>query len=156
MYLTFGFLYTSVTTNICTFLILALCRQNCTFFKNDRKHSHFVHLGYCHYVTKYLISDMMNYNYLRVLRNRVRRIGKHSPGFSVFRTRVRFCPDADRAVCRVPIQSTIQLVSVMPDRLSTSSEDSVLQMESNNANLIELLRQFSPSGYIIPCRNKDL
>ena len=29
----------------------------------------------------------------------------------------------------------------MPDRLSTRSEDSVLQMESNNVNLIELLRQ---------------
>ena len=110
MYLTFGFLYTSVTTNICTFLILALCRQNCTFFKNDRKHSHFVHLGYCHYVTKYLISDMMNYNYLRVLRNRVRRIGKHSPGFSVFRTRVRFSPDADRAVpCSDPEHNTISI-----------------------------------------------
>ena len=30
----------------------------------------------------------------------------------------------------------------MPDRLSTRAEDSVLQMESNNVSLIELLRQF--------------
>ena len=42
----------------------------------------------------------------------------------------------------------------MPDRLLTKSEDSVLQMESNNVNLIELLRQFSPSGDISPRRNK--
>ena len=44
--------------------------------------------------------------------------------------------------------SSWQLVQAMPDRLSTMSEDSVLQMESNNINLIELLRQFSPSGDI--------
>ena len=35
----------------------------------------------------------------------------------------------------------------MPDRLSTRSDDSVLQPESNSINLVELLRQFSPRGY---------
>ena len=29
-------------------------------------------------------------------------------------------------------------------------------MESNNVDLIELLRQFSPSGYITPRRNDDI
>ena len=41
-------------------------------------------VGYCHYVIKYLMRDMMNYYSLRVFRSRNRRIGKHSPGFSVF------------------------------------------------------------------------
>ena len=36
----------------------------------------------------------------------------------------------------------------MTDRLSTRSEGSVLQMESNNVNLIELLHQFSPSDIL--------
>ncbi len=44
----------------------------------------------------------------------------------------------------------------MPDRLSTRSEDSVLQMESSNVSLIELLCPFLLSGYITPRRNKDI
>ena len=43
--------------------------------------------------------------------------------------------------------SSRQLVQAMPDRLSTRSDDSVLQLESNSINLVELLRQFSPRGY---------
>ena len=46
--------------------------------------SHLVHFGYCHYVIKYLMRDMMNYYCLRVFRSRVKRIGKkNSPSFSV-------------------------------------------------------------------------
>ena len=44
----------------------------------------------------------------------------------------------------------------MPDRISTRSEDSVLQMESSNVNLLELLRPFLLSGYITPRQNKDI
>ena len=43
---------------------------------------------------------MMNYNCLRVLRSHVRRIGKQSPGFSVFRTREHGYSDAEP--CHVP------------------------------------------------------
>ena len=68
-FLTFGFLYTSQSTF--SFLISAVCRQNCTFF-----YSHLVHFGYCHYVIKYLMRDMMHYHCLRVFRSRVRRIWK--------------------------------------------------------------------------------
>ena len=76
---------------------------------------------------------MMNYNCLRVFRSRVRRIGKHSPVFfSVFGTRVHGCSDAE--LCRVPIQSTLVAIvafnnDVMPDRLLTRSEDSLLETE---------------------------
>ena len=63
-----------------------------------------VHFGYCHYVIKYLMRDMMNYYRLRVFRSRVKRIGKHSPGFSMFRTRV---------LCCVPIQSTVGAIFLL-------------------------------------------
>ena len=59
--------------------------------KTTGKRSHLVHFGYCHYVIKYLMRDMMNYHYLRLFRSRVRTIGKHSPGFSAFPTRVHGC-----------------------------------------------------------------
>ena len=72
--------------------------------------NHLVHFGYCHYVIKYLVRDMMDYHCLRLLRSRDRRIGKHSPGFSVFRTRVHGCSDAEP--CRVPIQSSF--VEIVP------------------------------------------
>ena len=75
-FMTSGFLYTSQSTF--SFFISALCRENCTFFKNDRKmHSFgaFWLLSLCYYVIKYLMRDMMNYHCLRVLRSRVRRIG---------------------------------------------------------------------------------
>ena len=81
-FMTFNFLYTSQSTF--SFLISAVCRQNCTFFKNDRKISHLVQFAYCHYVIKYFMRDMMNYHCLRVFRSRGKRIGKHSPGFSMF------------------------------------------------------------------------
>ena len=55
--------------------------------------SHLVHFGYCHYVIKYLMRDIMNYHCSRVLRSRVRMIGKNSPGFSVFR--VHGCSDPE-------------------------------------------------------------
>ena len=51
-------------------------------------------------IIKYLMRDMMDYHCLRVLRSRVRRIGKHSPCFSVFRTRVHGCSTLSRAVFR--------------------------------------------------------
>ena len=71
------------------------------------------------------------------------------PDFSVFRTRVHGCSDAE--LCRVPTQSTVRaifllsswkLVLAMPVRLSMRSEDSVLQTELSDVNLIELLRQY--------------
>ena len=106
-FLTFGFLYTSQSTF--SFFISAICRPNRPFFKTTTKRkgkrSHLVHFGYCHYVIKYLTRDMINYHCLRVFRSRVRRIGKHSPGFSVFRTIVRGCSNAE--LCPVPIQSTV-------------------------------------------------
>ena len=64
-----------------------------------------------HYVIKYLMRDMINYHRLRVLRSHVRRIGKHSPGFSVFRTRVHVCSDAEP--CRVPIQNTVVAIFLL-------------------------------------------
>ena len=68
--------------------------------KSTGKRNHLVHFDYCHYVLKYLMRDMLNYHCLWVFRSRVRRIGKHSPGFSVFRTRVHGCSDAELAVFR--------------------------------------------------------
>ena len=70
-----------------------------------------VHFCYCHYVIKYLMRDMMNYHCLRVLRSHVRRIGKHSPGFSMFRTRVHGCYNAE--LCHVPIQSTVVAIFLL-------------------------------------------
>ena len=58
-----------------------------------------MHFGSCHYVIKHLMRGMMNYHCLRVLRRRVKRTGKHSPGFSMFRTRVHGCSDAE--LCRL-------------------------------------------------------
>ena len=81
------------------------------FLRNKpKKCSHLVHFGYCHYVIKYLMRDMMNYHCLRVFGRRVRRIGKHSPVFSVLGTRVHGCSDAE--LCCVPIQSTF--VEIVP------------------------------------------
>ena len=54
------------------------------FLQNRQENSHLVHFGYCHYVTKYLMHDMMDYHCLRVFRSHNRRIGKHLPSFSVF------------------------------------------------------------------------
>ena len=71
--------------------------------KSAGERSHLVHFGYCRYVIKYLTRDMMDYHCLRVFRSRDRRIGKHLPGFSIFRIRVHGCSDAEP--CRVPIQS---------------------------------------------------
>ena len=70
-----------------------------------------MHFGSCHNVIKYLMRDMMNYHCLRAFRSRVKRIGKHSPGFSMFRTRVRGCSDAE--LCRVPIQSTVGAIFLL-------------------------------------------
>ena len=97
--------------------------------------------AYCHYVIKYFMRDMMNYHCLRVFRSRVKRIGKPCECMAV--------PMLSCAVFRfrAPLGRY---------RLSTRSEDSVLQIESNSVHLIELLRQFSPSGYITPRRNNDV
>ena len=62
-------------------------------------------------VIEYLMRDMMNYYCLRVFRSRVKRIGKHSPGFSTFRTRVHGCSDAE--LCCVPIQSTVGAILLL-------------------------------------------
>ena len=73
-----------------------------------QKRSDLVHFGSCHYVIEYFMRDMMNYHCLRVFRRRVKRIGKLSPGFSMFRTRVHGCSDAE--LCCVPIQNKKQNV----------------------------------------------
>ena len=73
--------------------------------------NHLVHFGSCRYVIEYLMRDMMDYHCLRVFRSRVKRIGKHSPGFSVFRTRVHGCSNA--GLCRVPIQSTVGAIFLL-------------------------------------------
>ena len=78
-----------------------------------------VHFGYCHYVIKYLMCDMMNYHCLRVLRSRVRMIGKHLPGFSVFRTRC--CSDAE--LYRVPIQSTVGAIFLQAAEIKNENVD---------------------------------
>ena len=66
------------------------------FLQNRKENATTV--GYCHYVIKYLMRDMMNYYSLRVFRSRDKRIGKHLPGFSVFRTRVHGCSDTKLCV----------------------------------------------------------
>ena len=80
-----------------------------------------VHFGYCHYVIKYIISDMMGYHCLRVVRSRDRRIEKHSPSFSVFRTRVHGCSDAE--LCRVPIQSTVGAIFLQAAEIKNENVD---------------------------------
>ena len=71
-----------------------------------------MHFGYCHFVIKYLMRDMMNYYCLRVFRSRLKKIGKHSPGFSTFRTEhVVSCSDAE--LCCVPIQSTVGAIFIL-------------------------------------------
>ena len=62
-------------------------------------------------VIEYLMRDMMNYYCLRVFRSRLKKIGKHSPGFSMFRTRVHGCSDAE--LCCVPIQSTVGAIFLL-------------------------------------------
>ena len=75
--------------------------------KSTGERNQLVHFCYCHCVIKYLMRDVMDCHCLRLFRSRDRRIGKHSPGFSVFRTRV-----CDAEPCRVPIQSTF--VDIVP------------------------------------------
>ena len=58
--------------------------------------------------------DVMNYHCLRVFTSRVKRIEKHSPGFSMFRTREHGCSDAE--LCRVPIQSTVGAIFLLGNR----------------------------------------
>ena len=117
--------------------------------------SHLVHFGSCHYVIKYRVRDV-NYHCLRVFRRRAKRIGKHSPGFSMFRTRVHGCSDAE--LCCVPIQSTVGVIFLFgnwykPWQTGCQRGRKVQsywwsRMESNNFNLIELLHQFSPSDIL--------
>ena len=62
---------------------------------------------------KYFMRDMMNYHCLRVFRRRVKRIIKHSPGFSMFRTGVHGCSDAELCLCCVPIQNTVGVIFLL-------------------------------------------
>ena len=48
---------------------------------------------------------------LRVFRSRVKRIEKHSTGFSMFRTRELGCSDAE--LCCVPIQTTVGAIFLL-------------------------------------------
>ena len=79
--------------------------------KTTGKCSHLMHFGYFHSAIKYLMRNMMNYHCLRVFISRVKWIGKHSPSFSMFRTRVHGCSDAE--LCRVPIQSTVGAIFLL-------------------------------------------
>ena len=106
----FGFLYTSHSTF--SLLISAVSNADeIAVFKKTGKCSHFVQFSYCQYVLKYFTRDMMNYHCLRVFRSRVKRLGKHSPGFSMFRTRVHGCSDAE--LCCVPIQSIVWAIFLL-------------------------------------------
>ena len=120
-FMTSGFLTTSQSTF--SFLISAFCRQNCTFFKNDRNTQSLGAFFVIVAVIEYLMRDMMNYHCLRVLRSHVRRIGKQSPGFSVFRTREHGCFDAEP--CSVPIQSTVVAIFVLGNWYNPFSNDFV-------------------------------
>ena len=111
-FMTSGLLYTSQST-LSSVFDFGLLQAELHFLQNRQENAvtDLVHFGYCHYVIKYLMRDMMDYHCLRVFRSRDRRMGKHSPGFSVFRTRVRHgCSNAEP--CRVPIQSTF--VEIVP------------------------------------------
>ena len=79
--------------------------------KTTGKCSYLVQFAYCHYAIKYFMRDMMSYHCLRIFRSRVKMIGKHSPGFSMFRTRVHGCSDAE--LCCVPIQSTVGAIFLL-------------------------------------------
>ena len=79
--------------------------------KTTGKRNLLVHFCYCRYVITYLMRDMMNYHCLRVFRSRGKRIGKHSPGFSMFRTTVHGCSDAE--LCHVAIQSTVGAIFLL-------------------------------------------
>ena len=58
-FLTFGFLYTSQST-LFIFDFGRLQAKIALSSKTTGKRSHLVHFGYCHYVIKYLMRDMMN------------------------------------------------------------------------------------------------
>ena len=94
-FMTSGFLYTSQST----FLFRPVAGKIALSSKSTGERSHLVHFCYSHYAIKYLMHDMMDYHCLKVFRSHDRRIGKHSPGFSVFWTRVHGCSDAEP--CRV-------------------------------------------------------
>ena len=79
-FLTFGFLLVSLTTNIFIFDFGPFAGKIALSSKTTGQCSHLVHFGSCHYVIKYLMRDMMNYDCLRVFRRPVKRIGKQSPG----------------------------------------------------------------------------
>ena len=68
----------------CKFLVIWFAGIIALSSKTTGKCSHLVQFVYCHYVIKYFMRDMMNYHCLKVFRSRVKRIGKHSPEFSMF------------------------------------------------------------------------
>ena len=109
-FLTFGFLYTSIST----FSFLIIGRLQAKWHVLQKRQENAVIwciFGYCRYVIKYFMRDMMNYHCLRVFRSRGKRIGKHSPGFSMFRTTVHGCSDAE--LCHVAIQSTVGAIFLL-------------------------------------------
>ena len=73
---------------------------------------------------------MMDYHCLRVFRSCVKRIGKHSPGFSMFRTRVHGCSDAE--LCWVPTQSK------KPNVKKFTPQDTGKLLRSNHDDLLEV------------------
>ena len=83
-FMTSGLLYTSQST-LSSVFDFGLLQAELHFLQNRQENAvtDLVHFGYCHYVIKYLKRDMMDYHCLRVFRSGDRRIGKHSPGFSV-------------------------------------------------------------------------
>ena len=98
-----------------------------------------VQFAYCHNVIKYFMRDMMNYHCLRVFRSRVKRIGKHSPGFSMFRTRVHGCSEAE--LCCVPIQNTENVdceVYKKPNDKKFTPQDTEQLPRSNHDDLLEV------------------
>ena len=102
-----------LTINI---FILDFERLQAFFSETTGKRNHLVHFSCCQFVIKYRMRDMMNYHCLKVFGTRIRRIGKHSPVFSVFRTRVPGSSDTE--LRRVPIQSTIVKIVPFDNNLS--------------------------------------
>ena len=100
-----------LVTCACEWAFCACWKIACWTINPDCRTPAMVSIPHHYNLIKYLLSDMLNYHCLRVFRSRVRRIGKHSPRFSVFRTRVHGCSDAE--LCRISIQCTVGAIFLL-------------------------------------------
>ena len=111
-------------------------------------------------VSSNISRDMLNYHCLRVFR----RMENTRPVFPLPEPEYMAVPMLSCAVFRSRAPSrrffSLQLVQAMPDRLSTRSEDSVLQSESSSVNFIDyfvnfrrvdILRASKQRHLLVPC-----